>query len=295
MAGDRKKEGFRMRFLIIGFITVLASVHLQAQQVQGREERHSKYMEHAQVRHLDNSATVTANSPRPLADAVMAVSEEYAWVIDFEDPPYYSKYDLVDDTDPKWRAAHPTAKGFTVIAGDAFQTKFPEASPTSSPAEEEHTLERVVADYNASGNPGRFSVRNEGDGRFAIVGIYAKDDNGQDRAVTPILDTPISVPTETRDALTTIHIILDALTVKSQTKVGRGNMALNALAQSQVTVGGQNVPARVLLLQALAAASVKLYWHLYYDDDDKSYFLNVVPLRKAEYDASGNRTTVLVR
>lgn len=85
-----------------------------------------------------------------------------------------------------------------------------------------------------------------------------KDDSGQDRAVTPILDTPISVPTETLDALTTINIILDALTVKSQTKVGPGTMVLNALVHSQAPAGGQDVPARVLLLQALAAANVKL-------------------------------------
>ena len=99
----------------------------------------------------------------------------------------------------------------------------------------------------------------------------------------------------TRDALTTIHVIVDALTAKTHTKVFAGMLALNPLHQAQVTVGGENVPARVLLLQTLSAAKVKLYWHLYYDNDVKMYALNVLPLTKANYDASGNRTTTLVR
>ena len=266
-----------------------------AQAQDAVRQPHPRYMDHAEVRHLDNSVTVTADAPRPLADTVMALSEEYAWVIDFEDPPYYSKYDLVDDTNPKWRAAHPTAKGFTLIAGDRFQTQFPEnPHAASSSAEEEHILETVVSDYNASTNPGRFSVVNEGDGRFAIVGTHVKDEQGQDQAIGPILDTPISIPEETRDAYITIETILDALTAKTHIKVSLGLVPSNALMRTQVSIGGQSVPARVLLLRTLSAVQAKLYWHLYYDHDARWYALNVAPLRQAEYDASGNRRTVLV-
>jgi hypothetical protein len=70
---------------------VLSNVYTHAQ--AAIQVRHSKYMAHAEVRHLPNSATITANDARPLAQAVTALSGEYAWVIDFEDPPYYSKYD----------------------------------------------------------------------------------------------------------------------------------------------------------------------------------------------------------
>jgi len=143
-------------------------------------------MDRAEVRHLADSVTVTANDARPLAQAVTALSEEFAWAIDFEDPPYYSMFDLLNETDPKWRAAHPNAKGVTVIAGDTFQTQFPQTpDAATSQAEEEHILDRVISDYNASTNPGRFTVRNEGDGRFAIVGTYVKDERGGDQAVTP--------------------------------------------------------------------------------------------------------------
>src|SRR5882724_4229519 len=243
-----------MRFLIIALVTILSNFCAQAQDAQERQARHSRYKDRAEVRHLGKSATISANDPRPLAQALTALSEECAWVIDFEDPPYYSKHDLLDLTAPEWRATHPTAKGVTVIGGDGFQIQLPGNLNATSSAEEERVLDSVVSDYNQSGNPGRFSVRNEGDGRFAIVGTYVKDENGQDQAVSPILDTPISIPAETRDANTTVEIILNALTVKSQTKVAPFMVSQNALAQSQVTVGGQNIPARVLLLQTLSAA-----------------------------------------
>lgn len=283
-----------MRFLIIVFVTMLSTVHAQAQN-DPRQARRNRYIENAEVRHLANSTvTVTANDSRPLAQAVTAVSEEFGWPVDFEDPPYYSKYDLVDDTAPEWRAAHPNTKGVTVIAGDTFQTQFLKTPDSGTlPPDAERVLGSVVSDYNATANPGRFTVRNEGDGRFAIVGTYVKDENGQDETKSPILDTPISIPQETRDANTTIEIILNALTVKSQIKVAPF-MVPRALARSQVTVGGENIPARILLQQTLSAAKMKLVWRLYYDHDVNMYGFSLLPLMKANYDASGNRTTVLV-
>jgi hypothetical protein len=114
-----------MRFLIIVLVTMLSTVYALAQNDQARQARHSRYMENAEVRHLADSITVSANDARPLAQAVTALSEEFGLAIDFEDPPYYSKYDLVDDTAPQWRTAHPNTKGVIVIAGDTFHTQIP--------------------------------------------------------------------------------------------------------------------------------------------------------------------------
>src|SRR5256885_1665504 len=186
-----------MRFLIVVLATIFSNIQAQAQAQNDIQARHSRYMERAEVRRLTDSISVTANDARPLAQTVTALSEEFAWVIDFEDPPYYSKYDLVDDTASQWRAAHPSAKRVTVIAGYTFQAQF--------------------------------------------------------------------------------------------------MLPQNALAQSQVTVGGQDIPTRVLLLQTLSAVKMKLYWRLYYDHDVKMYGFSLLPLMKANYDASGNRTTDFVR
>jgi hypothetical protein len=283
-----------MRLLLLAIITIMSSFSAPAQETV--RQVHPQYMHNAQVSHVDNSVVATTNAPRPLADVVKALSEEYGWLIDFEDPPYYSKYDVIDDTDVKWRAAHPNDKGFTLIAGSHFRTQFSEyPNVASSLADEEHILVTVVSDYNASANPGRFNVVNEGGGRFAIVGTHVKDENGQDKSITSILDTPISVSEETRNGLDTVLLILNALSTKTHTRVEPGMYALDALAQSQVTVGGQNVPARILLSEVFSDSKVGVYWHLYYDTDNQTYVFNVLRLMKAEYDSAGKRTLVLVR
>jgi hypothetical protein len=286
-------------FMILLSITMScdsrANFQVLLQEVQDRQSRHDRYKESADVQHLTDSITITANDARPLAQALTAVSEEFAWIIDFEDPPYYTKYDLVDDTAPEWKAAHPDTKGVTVIAGDTFQTQFPKTSEGSiSTTEERRILDKVVSDYNQSPNPGRFVVRDEGEGRFAVVGTHVKNKEGQHQAVSSILDTQISIQEETRDAYTTIETILNALSASSQVKVVPFTMPQRALAESQVTVGGQNVPARILLLQTLSAAKLKFAWRLYYDNDVRMYGFNLTPLLRANYDESGNRTTQFV-
>lgn len=246
---------------------------------QDRQARQSQYMKHAELTRDSNTTIITANSPRPLAQALTALSERYHWIIDFEDPPYFSKFDLTDDTAPQWRAAHPDTKGVTVIAGGAFRTEFAQVGdPVSSALDEAAILNTVVADYNASSNPGTFSVVNEGDVRFAVVGIAVKNDQGQPQSVAPVLDTPISIPSEARDAQATLQLILDALNAKSRIPIVQGTSPLNLLAQTRLTLGGENIPARKLLAQTLAATNSSLVWHLYYDHDVHKYALNVLPV-----------------
>jgi len=121
--------------------------------------------------------------------AVEAISQEYGWIVDFEDPLYQSHFDLVDATDPEWRASHPNEKGATRVSGGLFQSSFPEPSSIPSGNAEEQVLQKLVADYNSSGNPGKFSVRKEADGRYALVGVSRKDETGKDETVNPLLDT----------------------------------------------------------------------------------------------------------
>ena len=90
-----------MRLTVTLFATVLFFTEVYGQQVQSQ----SHFMRRAMVEHHAGSATVVANDPRPLFQAITAVREEYGWVVDYEEPPYFSKYDLVDTTDPAWRAA----------------------------------------------------------------------------------------------------------------------------------------------------------------------------------------------
>ena len=231
-------------------------------------DKTNTFLDHAEVRHDANVATVIANSPRPLEQTIAGVSEEYGWTVDYEDLPFRS------------------------LHGGTFQSRYPEDTNTgSSVAEERKVLDKVVSDYNQSGNPGKFSVREEGGDRFSIVGIAALDETGADRQIPSVLDTPISVPSRQRSGYDSIQAVLGALTAQSGTTVYQAATPLNTFLRMTVTVGGDNVPARALLKQIIAATHPKFYWDLLYDTHDKAYYFNLAPVMQANYDASGKRTT----
>lgn len=254
------------------------------------------------IQHHETAATLTANDPRPLMQAVEAISQEYGWTVDYEDPPYRSHFDLADDTDPVWRANHPNGKSVTRVSGGPFQSNFPEPSTISVNAEEQ-VLQKLVSDYNASGNPGKFVVRKETEGRYAVVGVSRKDDAGRDEPVEVLLDTAISMPVQQRDATATIQLIVDTLSATTGVKVYLGTIGLSSdpLQGLELAVGGTNVPARKLLLQVIDGASKSqffqgiLVWNFAFDADRNGYDLRLSPATTTETDANGRQVVRLLK
>ena len=212
------------RMIFFCFVSMLLPSFLLAQ-----APTKPSFMDAAVVQHNGAMASVTANSPRPMMQAVEAIGQEYGWLVDYEDPPYVSHFDLVDDTDPNWRASHPNGKAVTRVSGGLFQTSLPEPSSIASGDAAEQVLQALVAGYNSSGNPGKFAVRKQAGGRYTVVGTARKDENGQDESVNAILDTPIAIPVQQRDAEETLQLILDTLTAKSASRFTLGLSACPAI------------------------------------------------------------------
>jgi hypothetical protein len=246
-----------------------------------------KFWDRATIEQADGTVSVRANSSRPLEQAIEAIRQEYGWTVDYEEPPYES-YDLVDNTDPGWRGAHPTAKGVTRIAGGLFTATFYAGSDMSSGSpDEERALEKVVADYNASGNPGRFMLKAEGADRLSIVGIGIRDSSGNERTVTPILDTRISLPLQEHDVVEAMKLISQAVSEKSPYKVEPGNAPTNLSIQTRMRVGGDNLTARELFAQVAAATRLRTIWLLLWDADAHCYFMNMdIAMEATSHDPS---------
>jgi hypothetical protein len=255
-------------------------------------QKRERFMKAGLVEHEAGKAIVTANHPRSLDQAISVVREEYGWVVDYEDPPYMSDTELVDDTDPQWRASHLKARGVRRVAGGPFRCEFEEDSTITSSEGEETVLKKIVSEYNKSGNPGKFTVRSEDEGRYSIVGTSVKNQAGDDQQVVPILDTIVSVPVDLRDAENTIKVILKDLSDKTGIRTGLVGFGNNALSQSQVTVGGEGLPARTLLLQTLKATNRSFVWALLYDADNTTYFLNVAIATRSIHDTNGRKTSL---
>jgi hypothetical protein len=281
-------------------MTVLATALLQLCVGQSSAQEKGGFIEYAKIQRAGGVVTCVANDPRPLLQVLDAVTEEYGWSIDYEDPPYQSRRELADVTDAKWRSANPMAPAAMQIRGGAFRTTYPESAATAtSDTDKAVVIKKVVADYNGSGNPGQFTVRKRGDGRLEIVGISVKDDAGAQLATTPILDTPITLQAGTMnaaDAVVAIVTALDAkLDSKSDIKVGIGILPTNLMMQTQVKVSGGEMSARDALHLVLSQAKGKLFWRLLYDAGLRSYYLSVLITKRVQYDTFGNRRLELIR
>lgn len=251
-----------------------------------------KYLDHATIQHNGQLVTVVANCPVPLFQVISGIREEYGWQINWESVPGYSRFDLVDDTAPKWRAAHPNAKGVTRPAGGGFITTFSEPTNISATVERD-VLEKVIQDYNATENPGKYVLRADPDGQFAVVGTQVRDETGALREISPLLDTLVSVAGTARDVDDTISAILAALQSTTGTKVV--NATFGRLSEAgQVTIGGEKISARHLLMQALASTKRPLQYDLLYNADLRTYGLTLSVATRAKNDGLGGRELVPV-
>jgi hypothetical protein len=269
-SGPRKLRASATRAALIVF--AITSCALAGQQTK----RSAAPADRADIHHHGSSGIVFAISPRPLLRTIKAVRDEYAWFIDYEEPPYYSSYDLVDNTDPVWRSNHPNEKGVHAAVGGSFLCEYPEGPNTAASVEEEEKiLKKLVDCYNRSGNPGKFTVVREARRHFAIIGESLKDDNGRDVHVTPFLDTPISIPRAERTADETLDLIVAELYAKTGIKciASLGSFWPSPLWGAHITLGGDNVSARDLLRSVFKVTAQPFNAELLYDSDAKEYNL----------------------
>jgi hypothetical protein len=282
-----------MKSIWLGLIPLLSLCVLAQQQTLPSDG----LMRLAVVEHGDGSAKVKAHQARPLQSALSAVALEYGWILYFEDPPYYSHYDVVDATDPEWRKSHPGEKGALRIAGEAFESHYREGPDIRAAAGEETTLKSIVSDYNASGNPGKFVVRRMGEG-YAVIGRAVKDENGRDQEVSAVLDTPISVPRQTRDPREAVKLILTTLSAATKRKFVFMSYPSNIFGSAgPVDFGGKDMPARKLLAEVLGQTCTWcfLQWDLLYDPDMNAFSLLVNVPAQAKTNAQGYTRLVPVR
>jgi hypothetical protein len=227
------------------------------------------YLREATISESAGTVHVVANSPRPLAQTLEALQQKYGWVAGYEDPQFISKLDLAataDSGDGVPKSPPPTR----LPAGGLFNVDFPASAP-----DEAKTLQQVVDAYNRSDNPGRFELRTNKQGAFFVVGTQARDARGQVSRQRAVLDAPVTLVAQERNATDTVNLICKKLAVSRGIKITLGVFPRTLMAASMATVGGTRVSARDLLFQTLTATHHTLYWQLLFDPASKGYFLNI--------------------
>jgi hypothetical protein len=239
------------------FISVLIALGFATPQAPAK----SSYLRQAEIHESAGSIQVVANSPRPLAQVADALRQKYGWNIEYEDPQFVSQSDLVVIEGPPKQ---------TLPAGGDFKIEFP-----SNSLQAEKVLQSAVDSYNQSGNPGRFELRKvEGD-TFVLVGVQARDGSGKIAAQPVLLDAAITIPNEKRTASEALNLICQKLSEGGHIPVSLGITPRKILDRAEVSVGGAQASARMLLYQTVLATQRRLYWALIFDPDAKRYLLNI--------------------
>jgi hypothetical protein len=227
--------------MIVAFHTAL----LDAQRI----EPATGYWYEGVVTQEQGKATVKSNDPRPLRQAMEALAEEYGWTVDYEDPAY-SEGEGLERTDPAFLASHPGEKQH-LVGGHRFESEFSE-NPNTSASEEKAVLQKVIADYDKSRNPGKFSLLDEGGGRFAVVGTTV----GAARTPSGVMDSLITVDSKATNGSWALDKICGYLTASSGAQVRLLQYPRNLFVQTQITVRAENKPARDVLRAVLAQTSL---------------------------------------
>lgn len=86
-----------------------------------------------------------------------------------------------------------------------------------------------MSDYNASGNPGHFEGRLEGNHRISVVGIGKGNDSTR-----PLLDLMVNISGQQHDGLKLLNDICKQLSDRSGLRVELGTLPETLLRQTTV-------------------------------------------------------------
>jgi hypothetical protein len=218
------------------------------------------YLRQAEVSESGGKIRIAANSPRPLEQVLDALDLKYKWDVNYEDPQFISKSDLVEVKDSDVEV---------LPGGTQFSVEFP------SDMQEENVLKLIVDAYNASPNPGRFELRRAEQGQFSVVGSQARNLRGQLARQHVVLDARIAIPAQKRSVSDTLNLICQKVAAQEHVKINKGVSPRILLNSTDVTLKGTQASARDLLLQALASTHRRLYWRLLFDPSTKAYSFSV--------------------
>jgi hypothetical protein len=225
----------------------------------------------SRIEHSADSTTVVVDDPRPLWIAVEALRNEYGWLIDYEDP-IYGVGDTQEVQNAAFERRFPGRRSRMPVGGHFSSTFTGALAP-------QVVIDKVLADYNASGNPGQFEKRIDERGRTRVV---AKMDS------LNVLDTEIRVTASTKGSLTEVYALVSTLTEASGVKVKIGMMPWNLLNQARVTFAKGTMPARAVLMAIADSTQPRLMWSFLYDYDSQSYFLSLSPQSGAAVVGAGS-------
>jgi len=236
------------------------------------------YSKQATISEAGWKIRLVANDARPLAQALNTLQQKYRWRVNYEDPQYTSKLDLIDAKGLQDTSSYPNGQ-HRVPSGGSFSAELG-ATPAGGLPDEKKTLQELIDSYNRSSNPGRFELREDRTEQVSdVVGTAAHDNRGRISQQPVLLDSPITIEAQERTFSDTVDLVCQKIAEKGHLTITFGVHPLG-LDRVHVTVGGKELAGRSFLLRAMEATGRKLCWRVLFDPDSGSYFLNVQQVKR---------------
>src|SRR5215217_3355373 len=224
--------------------------------------------------------SLSVNDGRPVALAAETLEKKYGWIITYEDPPYAHESEVVDVTEKVRRDLDKFKPGQApkvfVPKGGELVFEYDVDSVIKKPVDSAAVVQQLLDTYAVAGHPGIFRLERDGQ-RLHIIATASKGQDGVLVSHQPVLDTPITVPSQKRNGLELLDAICTAVSEASRTRVVLGSAPLGLFHCYQTGSGTKDQKARAFLTSELdrVTGEAKLSWQLLYDPGMKIYFLNI--------------------
>jgi hypothetical protein len=199
-------------------------------------------------------------SPRPLADVAVHLEQSFNHPVSYEDAPYCYPGDMVLDE-----------AGRCIPRGGRI---FFEYQPGDHPRT---VLDKALEMHVRSGFPGFFMVEEYG-GHYHIVPYRCRNTDGAVVACSPLLNSTISLPSQTRSGLQFVEDVARALNAATGASVEPGTIPTNCFQQHVSTTEASEKRAGDLLLTLFHEMGKRFSWQLFNDPGTRRFSLNIHPL-----------------
>ena len=160
---------------------------------------------------------VTVDGARPLAEALRALERRHGLPVTYEDPRYEHFSDIEEVTTIVRRDGN-LSKKVLVPKGRPF-TFIYDVPPDGAPIDYRVLLEKLLADYRNSDNPGLFSLT-QSTSTFHVVPVGVRARTGNFIEQQSVLATRVSLPNAQRTVDQTIDAVLKAIKTTAGFNVG---------------------------------------------------------------------------
>ncbi len=235
--------------------------------------------------------TIELNDPRPLSTLSVGLAKR-GYSVTYEEAPF-DKASLVADPrthgpwflHPRWVPMKVQLEGAKAVDGGVgVRTAYWQPE---HPTLDEAGLRRIVEQYNNSGNPGRFTLMVDEQGRYAHIVPAGRVVNGKTVEFQPILSTPVQMMLPvTSSCWDTMQELFRQLKILRDANVVEGVVPIGGLIRGQCAISGNALTAREVLIQILQQAWMcctdrsirgQFVWCLLYDTNWDKYFLSTQP------------------